>query len=214
MIDCVGGAALTAEEARSWCVEALAALAAGGNPDPWADGLARAAAAGEVGLVRPALARALAERAHHPAVLPALAAYVRSAPAAEALEFATDWAKDAWEAFCAAPRDGDADLAAAMALAGLTIAHAMDVAAGPPFDKDPYNVSVEAARHLFEALARSAPTEPTAPPSLLSNLLARAETPDLGFPPAVTLRIPSLVRICKDFGRSLPRRNPGLPYLA
>lgn len=205
---------MTAEEARRWCVEALAALAAGGDPSAFAAGLSGVAKAGDVGLVRPALARALAERADHAAVLPALAAYVRSAPAAEALAFASDWALEAWEAFCADPSGDDVNLPAATAIAGLTIAHTMEVAAGPPFDKGPYNGAVEAARHLFEALARCAPPDGAAPPGLLASLLARAETLDLGFPPAVTLRIPSLVRICRDFGRSLPRSNPGLPYLA
>ena len=204
---------MTAQEARRWCVAALAALAAGGDPSVYAAGLPEAAIAGDVGLVRPALARALAERADHAGVLPALAAYVRSAPAEEALEFATDWAAEAWQAFCADPSRGYANLPAATAIAGLSIAHTMEVAAGPPFDKGPYNDAVEAARHLFEALARCAPPEGAAPPGLLSSLLARAETLDLGFPRAVTLRIASLVRICKDFGRSLPRGNPGLPYL-
>jgi hypothetical protein len=214
------------EQARQWCVEvglpALAALPAAADPTPWAEGLVRLAQAGDVGLVRSAYARALvawaARAAAQEAVLPAVAAYVRAAPQAEALEFATGWALDAWDAYCAHPAAGTGQLAAATALAGLAIAHALDRASGPPLDKDAYNAAAEAARDLYLRLARSAPPEGQAPPGLLADLLARAQAraAELGFPPATAGRVPLLVRICRDFGRSLPRSavNPGLRYLA
>ncbi|HVB10060.1 MAG TPA: hypothetical protein VNM16_06795 [Bacillota bacterium] len=176
--------------------------------------LRRLSAEDAPGLIRPFTARELADQAGD-AALPALAEYVRAVPQAEALEFAEDWAVDAWEAFCAKPEPGTGDLTAAMTLAGLAIAHALDLSFGPPIDKVGYNVAAEAARDLYLRLARSAPRAP-APPSLLSSLLAsaQAKAADLGFRADTAARIPLLVRICKDFGRSLPRTNPGLRYLA
>jgi hypothetical protein len=214
---------VTAEQARRWCAEVglpgVAALAAGADPAPWVEGLLRIAEAGDVGLVRPAYAQALVARAcDEPALLAAVSRYVRAVPADEALEFASGWAIDAWTAYCAAPAAGTGPLAAAMTTAGLAIAHALDTAFGPPLDKEAYNAAAEAARDLFLRLARSAPPEGASPPSLLANLLAAAQdrAADLGFTPAAAGRIPLLVRICRDFGRSLPHTadNPGLRYLA
>lgn len=224
--DALGSAAEPerSERAQAWCLEVgLPGLEASRDPQDAAQVLSHLAVlegGAGLGLVRPLVAEACASllqrlpwphpgAAPPPAALAFLCAYLRRIPPDEACRFVVDWAGDCWG------RRGPAAAgfaAAALQIAGLTLSRVMGAAGRPPFDKEVYNRGASAARDLFLQLARVVP-----PGELRAAPVLAAATENAavwGFEPADTARLDMLVRICRDFGRSVPRTgNPGAAHL-